>query len=169
MKVYWSAEVVSAVLLLPRLTHNVCQGGSLPVMPTNQDYYTRHPGIIVSLNWYIRGAYGIVNIFQVVQRILFSHTSHFTPLPPPKAIHIRILLQTQMSWGSTSHWIQTLGLCQTTVLEIDTYCYLSLRSALLKWGQGAVGWTESLLYLTMPLEHIDFHIIGYWTSSVWSL
>ena len=28
---------------------------------------------------------------------------------------------------------------------------------------------ESLFYLTMPLEHIDFHIIGYWTSNIWSL
>ena len=28
---------------------------------------------------------------------------------------------------------------------------------------------ESLFYLTMLLEHIDFHIIGYWTSSTWSL
>ena len=28
---------------------------------------------------------------------------------------------------------------------------------------------ESLLCLTTPLEHIDFQIIGYWTSSIWSL
>ena len=28
---------------------------------------------------------------------------------------------------------------------------------------------ESLLYLSMPLVHIDFHIIGYWMSSIWSL
>ena len=30
-------------------------------------------------------------------------------------------------------------------------------------------WKESLFYLTMPLKHIDFHIIGYWMSSIWSL
>ena len=24
-------------------------------------------------------------------------------------------------------------------------------------------------YLTMPLKHIDFHVIGYWTSNIWSL
>ena len=28
---------------------------------------------------------------------------------------------------------------------------------------------ESLFYSMMPLEHIDFHIIGYWTSSIWSM
>ena len=28
---------------------------------------------------------------------------------------------------------------------------------------------ESLFCLTTPLEHIDFYIIGYWTSSIWSL
>ena len=28
---------------------------------------------------------------------------------------------------------------------------------------------ESLFCLTTPLEHIDCHIIGYWTSSIWSL
>ena len=28
---------------------------------------------------------------------------------------------------------------------------------------------ESLFYLTTPLEHINVHIIGYWTSSRWSL
>ena len=27
---------------------------------------------------------------------------------------------------------------------------------------------ESLFCLTTPLEHIDFHIINYWTSSLWS-
>ena len=26
---------------------------------------------------------------------------------------------------------------------------------------------ESLFYLITPLEHIDSHIIGYWTSSIW--
>ena len=26
-----------------------------------------------------------------------------------------------------------------------------------------------LFYLTTPLKHIDFHIIGYWTWSIWSL
>ena len=28
---------------------------------------------------------------------------------------------------------------------------------------------ESLFCLTAPLEHIDFHSISYWTSSIWSL
>ena len=28
---------------------------------------------------------------------------------------------------------------------------------------------ESLFYLMTPLEHIDFHIIVYWMSSIWSL
>ena len=28
---------------------------------------------------------------------------------------------------------------------------------------------ESLFYLMVPLEHIDFPIIGYWKSSIWSL
>ena len=28
---------------------------------------------------------------------------------------------------------------------------------------------ESLFYLATPLEHIDFHIFGYWTSTIWSL
>ena len=28
---------------------------------------------------------------------------------------------------------------------------------------------ESLFYIVMPLERIDFHITGYWTSSIWSL
>ena len=28
---------------------------------------------------------------------------------------------------------------------------------------------ESLIYLTTPLEHIDFHVTGYWISSIWSL
>ena len=28
---------------------------------------------------------------------------------------------------------------------------------------------ESLFYLMIPLEHVDFHIIGYWMSSLWSL
>ena len=31
------------------------------------------------------------------------------------------------------------------------------------------GLKESLFRLRMPLEHIDFHIIGYWTPSKWSL
>ena len=26
---------------------------------------------------------------------------------------------------------------------------------------------QSLLYLTMPLEHTDFHIIGYWMSDIY--
>ena len=26
---------------------------------------------------------------------------------------------------------------------------------------------ESLFYLSMPLEHIDFHVIDYWTSSIY--
>ena len=26
---------------------------------------------------------------------------------------------------------------------------------------------ESLFYLTTPLEHLDFHIIGHWTSEKW--
>ena len=27
---------------------------------------------------------------------------------------------------------------------------------------------DSFFYLTMPLEHINFHIIGYWMSNIWS-
>ena len=34
---------------------------------------------------------------------------------------------------------------------------------------GATCLKESLFYLIMPLEHIDFHIIGYWTTNIWSL
>ena len=35
--------------------------------------------------------------------------------------------------------------------------------------QFALDLKESLFYLVMPLEHMDFHIIGYWTSSMRSL
>ena len=28
---------------------------------------------------------------------------------------------------------------------------------------------ETLFYLTTPLEHIDFHTIGYWTLSILTL
>ena len=40
-------------------------------------------------------------------------------------------------------------------------------SNLLRGEKG--GGVESLFYLTTPLEHFNFHIIGYWTSSIWSL
>ena len=48
---------------------------------------------------------------------------------------------------------------------IDTGSYLGWRSALT--GQGE-DWSaqvikESLFYLATPQEHIDFHIIAYWT------
>ena len=29
--------------------------------------------------------------------------------------------------------------------------------------------TESVFYLTMPLDHNEFHVISYWTTSIWSL
>ena len=52
---------------------------------------------------------------------------------------------------------------------------LSLQSILeMHWSTGIM-WLftidvkkESLFDLT-PLEHIDFHVIGYWTSNMWSL
>ena len=28
---------------------------------------------------------------------------------------------------------------------------------------------DILFHLTMPVEHIDFHIIGYWMTNIWEL
>ena len=28
---------------------------------------------------------------------------------------------------------------------------------------------QTLFYLRMPLEHVDFHIIGFWMSSIWPM
>ena len=51
--------------------------------------------------------------------------------------------------------------CVEVVVECTMYVELKV---------GVIGWkAESLFYLTTPLVHIDFNIVGYWMSSMWSL
>ena len=47
-----------------------------------------------------------------------------------------------------------------------TFAYPSFTGEVLPGGCCSHQTMESLFCLTMPLEHIDFHFIGYWTSSI---
>ena len=55
-----------------------------------------------------------------------------------------------------------------------SWAELLAESKQLLWYLSLLAWhsiliKESLFYLTMPLEHIDFYIISYLTSNIWSL
>ena len=51
-------------------------------------------------------------------------------------------------------------------IYIYTCCMFSIYSIYSTYTMYRKG---KFVYLTMPPEHIDFHITGYWTSSIWSL
>ena len=47
---------------------------------------------------------------------------------------------------------------------------MSVQQSTHQWVWFTQSWiVESLFYLTTPLEHINFHVIGYWMSGIWSL
>ena len=60
---------------------------------------------------------------------------------------------------------------QTSTLSLDELWKLineHLLHAVHLFPHGVIKRKESFFYLMMPLEYIDFHITGYWKSSIWS-
>ena len=77
-------------------------------------------------------------------------------------------LARQVNRCASSHSQYHVMYCKATdTLNSNAVVLCSIQKSFL-WCY-ATSHQESLFYLMTPIEHINFHINGYWTSSIWSL
>ena len=98
----------------------------------------------------------------------------FSRVPCLLLLHLPCLLASSATGATNRMWIWYFLLHVPTSIWADVFVWWW-------WGIYVTAWwlyahlgnstkkKESLFYLTKPLEHIDFHVISYWTSNIWSL